>query len=76
MAIYEEDIKYQSDNLKDFYFDLIGEKIDGDFRLPHIIKCVERLSGYNRLYDKTIEQIKSLKITDQHKQKILSLFSL
>jgi abortive infection bacteriophage resistance protein len=77
MAIYEEDIKYQSSDLNEFYFDLLGEHVhDGVFRLPHIIKCIGKLSGNNNLYQRTIDSINRLKITDQHKLKILKLFAL
>jgi hypothetical protein len=80
MVLYGEDVKYQSEELNDLYELLNKDKIkDGVFRMPHLIKCVSKIigdDGENNLYIKTIASINNLKMSQEHKEKILKLYLL
>lgn len=74
IVLFNIDVKYQSPQLNDFYEHMTGEKINDVFRLPHFIKLVCKMTNSPKLYIKTIEHINLLPLSDEHKQKILTLF--
>jgi hypothetical protein len=80
MVLYGEDVKYQSPELNALYEHLQNDKItDNVFRMPHLIKCVSKITGEkpeDDLYIKTIASINKLKMSQVHKEKILKLYML
>jgi abortive infection bacteriophage resistance protein len=80
MVLYGEDVKYQSAELNALYEHLHNDKIkDNVFRMPHLIKCVSKItceSPEDDLYIKTITAINNLKMSQAHKEKILKLYML
>lgn len=75
IPVFDATIKYQNDELNKLYENVLNEKINGsEFRLPHLVKLVSHFSNNNNTLEKTLENLKQIKLREEHKKKLINLF--